>query len=643
MPNSKDTPTDDAAKGSSAPQPSSAPPLDDAVAHADEAERRSIEEAFAADESGGVRQDGVVPNKKSDVETIDDSTADQESAVIAEGSDEAVSPPKSRFKRILSGYWRHKLWTLPMTVLLIVGVLAAVPVSRYAVAATFMTQDVAISVTDQDTKQPVGSAIVTVDGVTATTDSEGRASVKVKVGDRTVSVSKKYYSLSTGKLFVPIGGMNAPAQVTVKATGRQVPLAVVNKISGKPLEDVLIKAAGTEVKTDKDGKAVLVLPADKPKLDVALSGKGFNELKTTLTVAELPVASNTFQITPSGKVYFLSKQSGKIDVVKTDLDGTNRQTIVAGTGREEERNTILLASRDWKYLAMLSRRDSEKAKLYLIDTVADKMTTMDEGDANFQLVGWSGHTFAYSVIRNKIEQWQPNKYAIKSYNAVTNKLNTLEQTQAEGDQYSHKFQNLSGVYLIGDKAIYSTEWLGSYSNGTDSFADKNDVIRSVSVNGSDKKDLKTFPADKFSSYSARSYGPDEIYFFVYSHENQKPVFYEYEDGLVKLAAIDQDDFYNKVYPTYLQSPSGKKVFWSEQRDGKGTFFIGNQSGEDQKQVAVLAEHQVYGWYSDDYILVSKKGSELFILPADGSKVAKVTDYHRPDASFRGYGGGYGGL
>jgi hypothetical protein len=28
-------------------------------------------------------------------------------------------------------------------------------------------------------------------------------------------------------------------------------------------------------------------------------------------------------LTPAGKIYFLSKQTGKIDVVKTDLDGSN--------------------------------------------------------------------------------------------------------------------------------------------------------------------------------------------------------------------------------------------------------------------------------------------------------------------------------
>jgi hypothetical protein len=43
------------------------------------------------------------------------------------------------------------------------------------------------------------------------------------------------------------------------------------------------------------------------------------------------------------------------------------------------------------------------------------------------------------------------------------------------------------------------------------------------------------------------------------------------------------------------------------------------------------------------VLVSKSGSELYITPADfGTKPLKVTDYHKPNVTFRGYGGGYGG-
>jgi len=76
-----------------------------------------------------------------------------------------------------------------------------------------------------------------------------------------------------------------------------------------------------------------------------------------VTVTTDKVAANQFKLAPVGKVFFLSNAGGKIDVVSTNLDGTDRKVVLAGTGKEDRNNTVLLASSDWKYLALLSLRD----------------------------------------------------------------------------------------------------------------------------------------------------------------------------------------------------------------------------------------------------------------------------------------------
>ena len=61
-------------------------------------------------------------------------------------------------------------------------------------------------------------------------------------------------------------------------------------------------------------------------------------------------------------------------------------------------------------------------------------------------------------------------------------------------------------------------------------------------------------------------------------------------------------------------------------------------------VASLSDYKTYGWYSDDYLLVSKNSSELYIMAKTGSKdPIKISDYHNPALTYVGYGGGYGGL
>jgi hypothetical protein len=274
------------------------------------------------------------------------------------------------------------------------------------------------------------------------------------------------------------------------------------------------------------------------------------------------------------------------------------------------------------------------------------MTVMDEGNATFGPIGWSDDTFVYSVSRTERKDWQSGKNAFKSYKVSNAKLTTLDENQAEGDQSSYRYTSLQSPSLIGDKLLYNISWFASWSyySPDQSLESKNLAIRSVSVNGQNKKDLKTFPASQYGLFDPKLYAPGELYYMYTARDKPNSYeFLEYEDGVIKPTEGDQETYFNKPYPTYLESPDKKRTFWSEQRDGKETFFVGNAHGEDAKQVAALPEHAVYGWYTDDYLLVSKKGSELFILPVDGSKQTKVTDYHKPNVSFRGYGGGYGGL
>lgn len=668
MPKITNTPHDNATNRGTTPRPSGAPLLDANVADAvsEDIERREIQNAFIETDALETNPSGA-STVEQDNNDLDNSH--KKEPIAKDGKDAVQGPDKhaNGLTRFFLSYWRHKKWALPLTTLLVCGVVFAIPATRYPVLATFMKKDVSIVVSDRDTRRPVGSAIVTIDGASVMTDNAGRAMVRAKVGSRLVSVNKKYYSASTTEILVAVSASKKQQRVVVSATGRQVPLFVLNKITGKPIENVLVKSSGTEVITDKDGKATLVLPAGAPSLEAFLSGKGFNNLKVAIAVTELPVSQNTFQLTPNGKVYLLSKQSGKIDVVKTDLDGANRQTAIAGTGREEDRNTILLASRDWRYLALYARRDSDRAKLYLIDTATDKMTVMDEGDANFEMIGWSDSTFVYQAIRNTTKEWQSNRQALKAFSATNMKLSTLDQSEAEGDQSAYNAQDFGNFYLLNDRVVYVAQWtifgnFGAYGvpDGSGAApASKSLSIRSVHSNGQNKKDLKTFPSNKFYGIGSRQYGPEGIYFSVYNGVANKQESYDYESGAVKPAAIDEVDFNQKTYPRFLISPSDKKTFWSEQRDGQGTFFVGDRSAANPKQIATLDEYQVYGWYGDDYVLVSKKNSEIYIMsssglasgPSNGPSAGlsigksplKITAYHKPTESFRGFSGGYGGL
>ncbi|HSE29473.1 MAG TPA: carboxypeptidase-like regulatory domain-containing protein [Candidatus Saccharimonadales bacterium] len=525
--------------------------------------------------------------------------------------------------------------------LLVVSLLFAIPVSRYAILGNFVKKQVVVNVTDSLTGKPVSEVEVAAGNLASKTDSDGNATISnVPVGKLQIVATKKYYSEVKQDVVV---GVFSETKIVLKmqATGRQVPVKVINKITGNPISEAVITAEESSAKTDDAGEAILVVAADKEVVQGVVSADNYNQAAVTVTVTEEPSDKNIFGLVPSGKIYFLSNRTGTINVMKSNLDGTDPQVVVQGTGKEDGDTVSLLASRDWRYLTLQARRDSEKPKLYLIDTSNDKMTVMDEGDAYFTPHGWSEHRFIYDVTRGNVNTWENKKFALKSFNAEDGGIATLDESEARGGELDPNFQNFSKVYIFGDNLTYIKRWT-NYSY--DPLAN---YIYSIKNDGSNKKEIKSFTS-KYANLDAKLYKPKEEYFRVGLDNDPKPYFYEYEQqtGEFKEAAdIDNNKFYD-FYPTFLVSPSGKSTFWYEPRDGKNSLFVGDEDAKDSKEVASLSELTPYGWFSDEYLIASKNGSELFIIPKSNPNnlpALKMTDYYRTNYGFTGYGYGYGGF
>lgn len=574
----------------------------------------------------------------------------EEAEQAEEEAEEPLIPPRWRrfVTRVWAKYKAKKKVTIPLTIGLLLVVLLAVPTTRFSALGLFLKHDVDVSVFDSKANIPVSGVEVTLRGQTVKTDGEGKATLKsVKVGKANLTVQKKHYKDVNQNVLVDVGKSKEPVKVSIEATGRQVPVHLVNKITGKNVAGATIKVSDTEAETDQNGETTLVLPADRTEEKGTITADGYNNQSVKVKV-DGGVKDNTFTLTPSGKIYFLSKLSGKIDVVKTDLDGANRQTVLAGTGSEEETNTILLATRDWKYLALHSKREGDKARIYLIETENDKLTEIDSGDATFSITGWQDQFFVYKVNRNA-PIWKGKHQALKSYNAETKTLTTIDETDAEGTSTDdHVSNSINNIYLIKDDIIYTKTWSSGYYSAY-RLVGKRSGFYSAKQNGSSKQTVNDFDAPRYVYINAVASEPGEIYYSVYNQDNQKNNYFEYNDGKITEITDENEtkDWFNKPYPTYLQSPSGQKTFWFEPRDGKNTLLIGTADGTNGKDTVSLSEHIPYGWYTEDYLLVSKNNSELYILSSGErdtrDQTLKITDYHKPAFTFRGYGGGYGGL
>lgn len=562
-----------------------------------------------------------------------------------------------RFKNFQTNWWHNprKKWGTIVAIVLIVAGLFAVPFTRYNIVGLFVHEEVTIEAVDSKTGKPVSGAEIEMGGVKAETDGEGVAVLYIHAGSKQLQASKSYYSGSSQTVLVTLSASSNVFKAKLVALGRLVSVKVVNTVTNNPLENAEIVAGNTTAKTNNRGLADIVLPSSAAAQAANVSLSGYNTTKVTIT-AGAALDKNTFTVTPSGKLYFLSNLSGTIDVVKTNLDGTDRQTVLAGTGDEDPNDTSLLASRDWKYLALLSRRSGTNASLYLIDTTNnDKLTTIDEGNATFQPVGWSGDRFIYEVNRSAtVSDWQQYQEALKSFDPATSQTTLLDQTKGNGtNENNYAKQSFGSEYLMGGQVVYVKNWQGYSPGGTNVLNGDEAELDAINADGSNYHTLKSFPQGSSSGYffgyesinvSSVLYEPNELYIDVNGSYGASDTFYEYNGSNVSPTTdITSNTFYGQGYPTYLLSPSGNNTFWAEPRDGQNTLFTGDQNGDNQKQIASLSAYSPYGWYTDNYLLVSRNSSELYIMPATGGTPLKITDYYKPPINYNGYGGGYGGL
>ncbi len=558
---------------------------------------------------------------------------------------------KQKLSRFIGWYKANKRRTVPLTLAALLVIILAVPFSRYKVLGLVIKKDFQVVVIDSKSNLPVSGVDINLGSVSAKTDGEGKATLKhISVGSVALKLTKKYYKDLEQNVTVPLRTQKQPQQIRFEATGRQVPIHVTNKITGKSVAGVTIKAADSEFQTDANGEAQLVLPPNEQKVSAVFSLKDYNSLTTNVTVSSLFVDENNIKLVPAGKVYFLSKRTGKIDVMKADLDGSNQQAVIKASGNEDDRDTILLSTRDWRYLAFKTRRSGSNGKLFVIDTTTDTLKEVDGAkDVGVNFVGWSGHNFVYQTTREKVAYGKANRVAIKSYSADSGQITQLIQNTGEyHDEYDNISEDFGTIHIIGNKLVFAKTWGG---NTYDEKRTKNKKfgIYSIAVTGGSFQALKEFPLKAFDEYgqyiNSTQSEPGEVYFEVTL--NEKVSYYAYENGAVQEDKDMNSDKFYRPYPTFLASPSDDNTFWYESRDGKNTLFVGDTDGNKGVEIAKASEYKPYGWYSDNYVLVSKNESELYVMPSNGQgttgQVIKITDYHRPDSFFYNYGGGYGGI
>ncbi len=551
-----------------------------------------------------------------------------------DASEEKISAGSSRLQRLKGWYLNKKKFSIPLTIILVLVILAAVPWTRYKLASLAVSQNMTVQVNDASANTPVSGADVTIGGVSAQTDATGKAQLKhVKAGSKNMVITKKYYKDTSVSLLVPILKPKSNINVELTATGRQVKIVIKNLISKQPLSNVQINAADTISKTDQSGTATLVLPAGVASVKATLNADGYNDSSVVIQISNQSIKENDFSLTPAGRIYFLSNRTGKLSVMKSNVDGSDAQTVLEGTGYEDPNGTYLEVSPDQKYVALIAKRASSDPgpQFYIISTADDKLLGVDTGNATFAPVGWYNDYFVYTVSRQYLQNWQPNAFSIKSYNAQNGQIISLVSTTATGTSNADaQYENIWQEFLLGNNVVYSKVWY-QYP-GYINVSGKQNVLAAIHPDGTGAKTLKSM--DSAISYvsNMRLNNPSQLYFSIYDSSASSSSYYQLDkSGNVSSNNSIADNFFYGHQTNYYISPSRQASLWDANRDGKTDVVVADQDGNNDKTVARLdPAFHVYGWYTDNYLLVSKSDSELYIMSKSGvnsqSDLIKITDY-----------------
>ena len=569
------------------------------------------------------------------VEEIDESQPEESLGATSMNVEEKPEVEELPTQKRVKSVRKKKILIAAVVAAAVVAIISAVPFLRYGLVGTVYAKPVSLKIVDSVTNKPVSGATVTIGRVSATSDKTGVARFeKVSVGDHYMTIDKKYYEQARTSVLVPIFSDVKDATRSLKATGRTISVSVKQTLTKQALPGVEVKLGDATAATDISGVAQVVVSVDAGTLNGTVTLDSYNAATFTVDTKKNDDQSVEISMVPVGSLYYLSKATGTINLMKSNLDGSGASIAVQGTGKEFDRETMILATNDWRYIVLQANRDG-KTKLYLVDTKDNSLTRIDDDDASYAPVGWIDRTFVYQVSRNRAA-WQSGQSAIKLYAADSRKLTTLEESQASGSSYYDYTAQYTTMPIINNGVIeYGRYWSASY---TGSLSDKKSQILSADIRGV-KHVLKEFPGTSSVGYLVAS-SLDNAFVSVYDSTAGKSTVYQVTGGKVSQATIDDTTLGNTSYPTRHRSATGAKTAWHEARDGKYYVFVGDSAGGNGKQLT-LVDYRVYGWFGDNYLLLTKNGSELYIYPVgvDGAEVHKVTDYHKPAVDYMGMGYG----
>lgn len=534
-------------------------------------------------------------------------TRESEEGDDEDDEDEPIVIPK--IKQAISWFWAKRRITLPGLVVVIAAAVMIIPQTRYGAAGLVLRRNFRVTVTDAQTAVAVSDADVTIHGRTVRTDANGVAYFHdLPISQTTVQIRKAYFEDASRSVTVGFRTAELPPEISVKATGRPVPINIINRLTGKGVPGISVSTANTSAITNDQGETTVVLPPENKTYEAVFSGEGYNDLSSTVHVSQRVVASNTFQITPAGDVYYLGKDR---NLYRTSLDGTE-QTIAQASFTDSLDNFQMQPTADGRFIAFtVNKNDNQNIVVLETETQDFKNVEIKPGQFT-DLIGWVGNRLHYRLTRSQTDYWKASRTALKRYDAVDGKSFIIDQNRSHGgSENDATYEHYGRLHMLTGGLFFSKTWIKPAF--AEVRATQSDGLYYIRADSNEVEMLQTEEKRSFGTKpTIESYKTSPTSVIIrYSHEDQTKHF-RFEAGLLVSEAVDNEAFREK-YPNYLLSPGGMNSLW---RNQKNQLVVGTQNGQDGSVIEPQTGYIPFGWVTDNYILVLEN-SDLLVMPSNG--------------------------
>ncbi|MCA9327270.1 DUF5050 domain-containing protein [Candidatus Saccharibacteria bacterium] len=521
--------------------------------------------------------------------------------------EDAVVMKASLWERTKNGWanWWSNPWkrygTLAALLVLLLVIFLVAPVRAMVLNAFGVRSSVTVSVLDGANNLPLQNAVIEVDGVSTKTNADGKATLKgIHLGKQDVEVKKIAFTtykkeVDFGMRIVDLG------EVTLKPAGVQLTYVFSDYLSGKPVQDVELQSGESTAKSDKNGKAIITVQPDDTN-DIKISAKKKGYRTDELSAPADLTATTQHQLVSGNKAVFVSKESGTYDIYKMYIDGTDREVLLAGTGRENQATTALPSPNGGKVAVASTRDDKRNADGYLltalnvVDTETGEATNIEYAE-QITLLGWRGETLVYEQTVAGTSAANPSRQKIIAYDFADNK-----RFQLANANY------FTGVQLVGDVLYYTVS--SNDPNAKVTFA-------RVNIDGTNKKTLYT---DTIWTLLRTAY--DKMKFQAPDNS-----WYEYTIGSSSPTKSTPVSDWSSRY--YVDAPTSKLSAWVDVRDNNGVLMRYDIAGNKDTELTTQRDMQsVVYWLNDTDVVYRVAGSREvadYVVSVNGGAPKKISD------------------